>query len=126
VSEAREIEFEDIREGDKIRTVVEYDSGVIRTAEGVVKKSSLTSNFISENSEWIIAKANYGQGSKVTYTLLHRDEPKDHIVGYNDGDGGFKVETFCTLTESKAKKIAEDWTAGGTRGRTYRAVKVEL
>lgn len=103
----KQISFEDIRKGDRIRVQYKDRYGVTGTGEGVAHSSSYGGWFTSENG--LIAAA----ADEATITLLHRPEPQE-----SEGVGAvIETETGIRLVSIHPRPGGRRWVRLWATGR---------
>lgn len=126
-----EISFSQIRKGDRIRCVREFDGGFVLTMEGVAERLVPIANS-NGGQQWrmgtshCVASSTSGADIKQHHILVERPEPLDHVVlalrptGLVDTTHGYDHPVTKSEAENRAKTLNDDY-APKTR---YWAVKV--
>lgn len=123
----KEIAFEDIRIGDRIRLVQEFENGYVLTREGRAEKNDGITWFM--NSGALVASKRTGNATKQYHILVEREEVKDHIVvSTRVISRDVEVVVRTLISEEEAGKVVEKLTErhrgdAGDR-KIFRAVKV--
>jgi ribosomal protein L24 len=108
-----EIEFDQIRRGDKIRTVREFEDGFTLTMEGVADRHRSDGSWISAGDKGhVVAPKDLGTlATKQHHILVEREEPKNWFVFSRYVlSGSVSVQTLSGKTEKEAKELAAEWT----------------
>lgn len=122
-----EISFNQIRKGDTIRTVREFEDGFVLTMEGVADHLRFDGSWVAKDGSHSVAPEGKGAALKQHHILVDRPEPKDHLVVFSRTTGGVEAYTVVGRTKTEAEKMAaacNDREAGKIERRVFRAVKV--
>ena len=124
----KEIPFEEIREGDKIRMVSIYEGGFVTTREGVAEYFADSAWHMMGYNHRVAYKSRKGNPVEQVYVLVERKEVKDHIVvSTRVISREIDVCVPSAVTKEEAERLAGIWNEKeaviGDR-RIYRAVKV--
>lgn len=126
--EGKEIDFDLIRKGDKIRTVREFEYGFTLTMEGVAYRQRSDGAWVTVGTKGhVVAPKDLGSlATKQTHILVERkkpEEPKDWFVfSRNTGGGPINVQTLDGRTEKDAKELAKGWNDAQKPVCGYRTV----
>jgi hypothetical protein len=126
----KEIQFEDIRKGDIVKTVRTFDDGFILTKQG--EATTLTGDrtgWYHKSTGHCVAAKRYGLDADDRYYLIERVEPKDHLVFEVIDGKATKLGDFDLKTKTEAQERAESLTGQPhyiKAGRIFRAVRVEV
>ncbi|QFG12114.1 Hypothetical Protein OBI_RACECAR_269 [Arthrobacter phage Racecar] len=108
----QEIEFDQIRAGDRILTVREFEDGFTLTMEGVATRKRGDGAWMSpgERGHCVAPREKGALAIKQHHILKGREEPKNWFV-YSQHvlSGGVNIHTLSGRTEKDAKELADEW-----------------
>lgn len=107
-----EIGHEQIKAGDKVRTIREFEDGFTLTMEGVAHRQRSDGAWMSPGvkGHCVAPKGTGPLAAKQTHILVERDEPKDWFVySRYTISGTVEVQTLVGKTEKEAKELVKKW-----------------
>ncbi|UDL16622.1 hypothetical protein SEA_ATUIN_228 [Arthrobacter phage Atuin] len=127
--ELKEVKYADVRVGDKLRRTETTEIGTVMITEGVVHQKD---HRWADTKDDIALSFRYEEyGAKVVVVeLLHRPEPKDHVVMRYVADVPSRLEDSILLTKEEADKKVDLLTRQASDtiqpfGKlTYKAIKL--
>lgn len=132
---ARVITFDEIEQGDIVRTTREFEGGFKIVLEGRAERLSVEykgRSWRNGRTHCVAAEHFGGPSLKDTIELVHREEKTNHIVIGTRENGEVELAKWSFYTETEARKHAEALMknyvgANSKYGRSvYSAVKVDI